>query len=50
MFESTVTGRVVDMQTYIKVILALYFDYEGPGNTSQQKHSDLMNLLHLLFK
>ena len=28
-FESTVTGRPVDMQTYVKVILAVYIDLQN---------------------
>jgi hypothetical protein len=27
-FESTVTGRPIDMQTYVKVILAVYIDLQ----------------------
>ena len=47
LFESTVTGRKIEMQTYIKVIITLYYDM---AHLSRNAHTDLMDYLLKLFK
>ena len=48
LFEATVVDRKIDMQTYIKVILSLYYDMQV--SMSSKAHANLMALLKLLFR
>jgi hypothetical protein len=54
LFETTVMGVSLDLQTYLKVLLALYYETPGLSKESQiltdSEKKQTLNLIYLFFK